>query len=62
MENINLKDKCRNVPKLKPYVAIKALLTIIIPTEVTMLNAHAATSTAISFSSLTAMDIFFGRI
>lgn len=51
-----------NVPKLKPYVAIKALLTIIIPTEVTILNAHAATSRDIFFSSLTVVDIFFDRI
>ena len=41
-----LKNVQRNLPKLKPYVAIKALLTMIIPTEVTTLNIHAAASTA----------------
>lgn len=42
------------LPKLKPYVPIKALLTIITLTEVTILNSHAAASTAAFFSALLA--------
>lgn len=42
----------KNLPKLNPYVAIKALLTMIIPTEVTTLNIHAAASTAAFLSAL----------
>ena len=42
---------------MKPYVAIKALLTIMIPTDVTILNVHAATSMTFLFSSLLARDI-----
>lgn len=49
----------QNLPKLKPYVAIRALLTIIIPTDVTTLNIHAAASTAAFFSALLAGAIFF---
>lgn len=41
---IYLKASNLSLPKLKPYVAIKALLTIIIPTDVTTLNAHDAMS------------------
>lgn len=47
-----------NIPKVKPYVAIKALLTIIIPTDVTILNVHAARSRANLCSSLLVIDIF----
>lgn len=46
------------VPNVKPYVAIKALLTIIIPTEVTTLNIHAAASTAAFLSALLDGAIF----
>ena len=48
----------RDIPKLNPYVAIKALLTIMIPTEVTTLNIHAAASTVAFLSALFAGDIF----
>lgn len=41
-----------NLPKLNPCMAIKALLTIISPTEVTTLNIHAATSNAAFLSAL----------
>lgn len=48
----------QNVPKLKPYVAIKALLTMIIPTDVTILKDHEATSRAVFRSALLTDDIF----
>lgn len=43
-----------SLPKLKPYLAIKALLTMMIPTEVTTLNNHAPASDAAFLSSLSA--------
>lgn len=45
------------LPKLKPYVPIKALLTMMIPTEVTTLNIHEATSIAAFLSALLAAAI-----
>ena len=39
-------------PKLKPCVAIRALLTMIIPTDVTTLNIHAPASNAAFLSAL----------
>ena len=44
----------KELPKLNPYVAINALLTRIIPTEVTTLNIHAAASSAAFLSALLA--------
>ncbi|MFS7982874.1 hypothetical protein Hanom_Chr11g00967901 [Helianthus anomalus] len=46
------------LPKVKPCVAINALLTMMIPTEVTMLNIHAAASTAAFLSALLDGGIF----
>lgn len=52
------REKYRNViPKLKPYVAMRALFTRIIPTDVTILNIHDATSIAVFLSPLVAEDI-----
>ena len=48
-----------NPPKLKPYLAIKALLTSIIPTDVTTLNIHEAKSRAPFLSESFAEVIFF---
>lgn len=39
-------------PKVKPYLAIKALLTMMIPTEVTILNNHAPASRVAFLSPL----------
>lgn len=50
------------IPKLKPYVAINALLTIMIPTEVTTLNIHAAASTAAFLSALLVDGILYSFI
>lgn len=52
----------RNIPKVNPYVAIKALLTIMIPTEVTMLNIHADASTAAFLLDLFAGGIFMSLL
>lgn len=41
-----------SIPKVKPCVAMSALLTRIIPTDVTTLNIHDARSTAIFLSPL----------
>jgi hypothetical protein len=38
--------KKNQIPKVKPWVAMRALLTIIIPTDVTMLNSHAPISSS----------------
>jgi hypothetical protein len=54
--------KCRPVnvvAKLKPYRTIRALLTMIIPTDVTTLNNHEAVSSVAFLSALLAEDIFF---
>ena len=48
----------QNIPKLKPYVAIKALLTMIIPTDVTTLKNHEPTSRVAFLSALLTGDIF----
>jgi hypothetical protein len=40
------------LPKLKPCLAIKALLTMMIPTDVTTLNIHAPASSADFLSTL----------
>ena len=45
------------IPKLKPYVAIRALFTRIIPTDVTTLNIQDAASRAAFLSPLFAEDI-----
>jgi len=45
------------IPKLKPYVAIKALLTRIIPTDVTTLNSHDAASMEAFLSPLLTEDM-----
>jgi len=62
--NMILKERERereigNPPKLKPYLAIKALLTSIIPTDVTTLNIHEAKSRAPFLSDSFAEVIFF---
>lgn len=49
------------VANVKPYVAIKALFTMMMPTEVTMLNVHAAISTAAFLSALLDGVIFLSR-
>lgn len=53
-----VENSIRNIPKLKPYVAIRALLTMIIPTEVTTLNIHDAASIDAFLSAFPAEDIF----
>jgi len=45
------------IPKVKPYVAIRALFTRIIPTDVTTLNIHDARSSAIFLSPLVVESI-----
>jgi len=53
-----IRERYRNaIPKLKPYVAMRALFTRIIPTDVTILNIHDATSIAVFLSPLVAEDI-----
>ena len=54
-----MQHSLQNIPKLKPYVAIRALLTMIIPTDVTTLNIHEAASMAAFFSAFPAEDILF---
>lgn len=46
------------LPKLKPYVAISALLAMMIATEVTTLNIHEAISSAAFLSALPTGAIF----
>lgn len=46
------------LPKLNLWVAIRALLTIIIPTDVTTLNIQAAASNAAFLLALLAGSIF----
>lgn len=53
-----IREAIRNIPKLKPYVAIRALLTMIIPTDVTTLNIHDAASRVAFLSALPVEDIF----
>jgi len=53
----NGKSKCKVIPKLKPYVAIRALFTRIIPTDVTTLNNHDAASREAFLSPLLTEDM-----
>ena len=46
------KENSEALPKVKPYLAIKALLTMMIPTEVTILNNHAPASRVAFLSPL----------
>lgn len=52
-----MENHTRNLPKVKPYLAIRALFTMIIPTDVTTLNNHDAASRAAFFSPLLGEDI-----
>lgn len=54
-ENGKIHDEA--IPKLKPYVAIRALFTRIIPTDVTTLKDHDAASREAFLSPLLAEDI-----
>lgn len=54
-ENWKICDK--TIPKLKPYLAIRALFTRIIATDVTTLNNHDAASREAFLSPLLAEDI-----
>lgn len=49
------------IPKVKPYVAIRALFTMIIPTDVTTLKNHDAASMAAFLSPLLSEDIMNSR-
>lgn len=53
----NGKSKGEVLPKLKPYVAIRALFTRIIPTDVTTLNNHDAASREAFRSPLLTVDM-----
>ena len=51
------KNRDEEIPKLKPYVAIRALFTRIIPTDVTTLNIHEAASREAFLSALLGEDM-----